>query len=77
MNDLHNSWTLASVSKERDVIIFSKPDRADDLRVPLVARSPKVAIFVPTTTTDGQTDCIIPSLNCACARGVMIRGRLY
>ena len=68
MHDLHDSWTLPSVLKAREVIIFSKPDRTDGLRVPQVARSPKVAIFVPTTT-DIQTDCI--TLACACARGVM------
>ena len=66
MNDLHDSWTLASISKERDVITFAKSDRTDGLRVPQVARSPKVAIFMPTTTTtDIRTDFF--TLACACA----------
>ena len=49
---MHDSWTLPSVSKEMEVIIFAKSERTDGLRVPQVARSPKVAIFVLTTTTD-------------------------
>ena len=68
MHDVHDSWTLPSVSKEREVFIFAKPDRTDGLRVPQVARSSKVAIFVPTTTTDIQPDCF--TLACACAHGV-------
>ena len=70
-----DSWTLPSVSKEREVIIFAKSDRMDGLRVPQVARSPKVAIVradntATMTTTDIQTDCFIASytLTCACAR---------
>ena len=51
MHDLHDSWTLPSISKEREVIIFAKSDGADGLRAPQVTRSPKVVIFVPTTTT--------------------------
>ena len=75
MNDLHESWTLLSIWKEREVIIFAKSDRTDGLRVPQVARSPKVTIFVPATTTtmkmtaDIQNDCI--TLACACARWVI------
>ena len=73
MHDLHDSWTLPSVSKEREAIIFAKSARTAGLRVPQVARSPKVAIFVPTATTttmtDIQTDCF--TLTCTCARGVI------
>ena len=69
MHDLDDSWTLPSVSKEREVIVFAKSDKTDGLRVPQVSRSPKVAIFVPTTTTtDIQTDRF--TLACACAHRV-------
>ena len=69
MHNLHNSWILPSVSKEREVIIFTKSDRTDGLRVPQVARSPKVAIRVPTTTkTDILTACF--TLACSCVLGV-------
>ena len=54
---------------ERDVIFLAKADRTDGLRVPRVARSPKVATFVPTTTTDRQPHCT--TLDCACAREVL------
>ena len=62
MHDLNDSWTFLSVSKEREVITFAKSDRTDGLRVPQVARSHEMAIFLSTTTDDCGT------LTCACAR---------
>ena len=61
MHDLHDSWTLPSVLKEKEVITFAKSDTTDGLRVPQVARSPKVVIFVPTTT-DIYKSIALPSL---------------
>ena len=69
MYDLHNSWTIPSVSKEREVIIFAKSRQNGWHKSPSgVARSPKVAIFV-LTTTDIQTDRF--TLACACTHGVI------
>ena len=42
MHALHDSWTLPSASKEREAIIIAKSDGMEGLRVPQVARSPKV-----------------------------------
>ena len=57
MHDLHNSWTLPSISKERAVIIFADSDTSIGLRVSQMPRSSKVAFFVLTTTDDDrQTD---------------------
>ena len=53
MYDLHDSWTLLNVSKERTVIIFADSDTSIGLRVSQMRRSPKVAFFV--LTTDKQT----------------------
>ena len=49
MHDLHDSWTLPSVSKERMVIIFAYSDTSIGVRVSQTPRSPKVALFVLTT----------------------------
>ena len=64
MHDLHDSWTLPSVSKERAVIIFADSDTSIGLRVSQMPRSSKVAFFVLTTTD--RTDYMTP---CTCARG--------
>ena len=56
MHDLHDSWTLQSVSKERVVIIFADIHvvTSAGLRVSQMPRSSKMAFFVLMTAIDND-----------------------
>ena len=79
MHDLHDSWTLPSVSKKRADIIFADSDTSIGLRVSQMPRSSKLAFFVLTTTDDDDddrrrrrrqtTDRTNYFTPCACTRG--------
>ena len=68
MHYLWRSWPVQNDSKYTDTeTSFSLISRYSFAsQVAQGPRSPKLVIFVQTTTTDIQTDCFSP---CACARG--------
>ena len=54
MHNLHDSWRLQSVSKERKVIFYADSDTSVSLRVSQMPGSSKVVIFLLTTTANNN-----------------------
>ena len=68
MLNLHDWWTLASITKKKESHVFADSDTSVDLRVSQVPGSPKVAIFLLTTTD--KPDYLTP---CACVRVISLQ----
>ena len=66
MKYLRRSWTLPNDSKHNEATFSTISTDMLYLQVAQTPRSPDLAIFVLTTTTD-KTDYFTP---CACARGM-------
>ena len=66
MHYLWRSWPVQNNSKYTETSFSPISRYSFVLQVAQGPRSPKLAIFVRTTTTDGQTNCFTP---CACTRG--------